>query len=232
MAVSYEPEDVLTYYLRSQITELDRKELGKRTYSRTQTFSGDNSTTEFSLTSLPLCAVTSVSISSVAQTEFVNYTVDYENNKVVFSSAPASGSSNISISYVYGINWIFAGEARTDLSFESYPRISVQALSEQQKKRMGLGEYDTLDFVPFQIDILCVAKQGLLINGLWREGAFVARYLSREVISKLKLVEQKIGAQLFHPAILNNISVPFEQQFNRYRRVVDVRLETFNAGEQ
>ena len=62
------------------------------------TFSGDGSTTEFSLTHAPLYEVTSVTVdgSSVS-----NYTVDYYNGTITFGTAPGSGTDNIVVDYNY-----------------------------------------------------------------------------------------------------------------------------------
>lgn len=71
---------------------------------RTETFSGDDSETTFSLagrivTTGGLTKRPVVEVGGTTQTEGVDYTVDYENDAIVFDAAPATGVNNIEVTY-------------------------------------------------------------------------------------------------------------------------------------
>ena len=64
-----------------------------------ETFDGDASETEFTLTQLPAQPLDEVTIDSVPVTEGEDFVVDYGNGIVIFNSPPATGVDNISITY-------------------------------------------------------------------------------------------------------------------------------------
>jgi hypothetical protein len=75
--------------------------------NKTETFSGDGSTTVFSLSEIP--NTIKVTISGVEQTAYVpgnstgDYVLDKENKTITFDTAPASGSNNITAEYEFEI---------------------------------------------------------------------------------------------------------------------------------
>lgn len=64
-----------------------------------ETFSGDGSETEFTLSKSPAQPLDSVTVDSVAQTEGEDFYVDYGNGKVIFYTAPASGTDNVAVDF-------------------------------------------------------------------------------------------------------------------------------------
>lgn len=77
-------------------------------FEKTQLFSGDGSTTEFTLNEIPI----DVKVEHPVGTEldgFVqdfgtgDFQVDRENKKIIFDTAPASGSNNIKVFYTYSV---------------------------------------------------------------------------------------------------------------------------------
>jgi len=62
-------------------------------------FNGDASTVEFTLTEVPTQPIDTVSVSAVSQTEGEDFYVDYGNKKIIFYTAPATGTNNISVTY-------------------------------------------------------------------------------------------------------------------------------------
>jgi hypothetical protein len=64
-----------------------------------ETFSGDASTTEFTLANQPAQPLESVEVDSTPQVEGSDFKVDYGNKKIIFFTAPASGTDNISVDY-------------------------------------------------------------------------------------------------------------------------------------
>lgn len=68
--------------------------------SDTDTFDGDDSTVAFTLDNQPLNA-TAVTVGGTAQTMGVDYTLAYATKIITFTTAPASGSDNVSVTYKY-----------------------------------------------------------------------------------------------------------------------------------
>ena len=83
--------------LRSKVDEISRVGSSNRQVNATETFSGDNSTKQFTVTNTPLQCVNSLTVGGVAQVKHVDYNIDLDNSRVNFAVAPASGSNNISI---------------------------------------------------------------------------------------------------------------------------------------
>ena len=60
-----EPEEIIYNFLRARVGELTRDGLSDRTSLDSQTFAGDASTTEFTLTNQPICVI-SITVGGVA----------------------------------------------------------------------------------------------------------------------------------------------------------------------
>ena len=98
----------------------------------TDTFSGDDSETEFDLAHTNVKNVRLVSVDSGAKIFGTDYMVDYEGDnvgRVTFSTPPAGGTDNISIQYDYGSNdRIFPDWPKNSLGLSNYPRIAVDVI--------------------------------------------------------------------------------------------------------
>lgn len=64
-----------------------------------ETFNGTGSQTEFTLSDIPAQPLDVVTVSSVEKIEGVDFYVDYGNKKIIFYTAPATGTGNVSITY-------------------------------------------------------------------------------------------------------------------------------------
>lgn len=74
-------------------------ELGAGT-AQTNTFNGDASTTAFTLSPKPVLPESeTVTVGGVSQTRGTDYTIDNRTGVITFSTAPATGTNNISVSY-------------------------------------------------------------------------------------------------------------------------------------
>lgn len=237
MAASKEPADILAYFLRSEITEPTRPvSIGQRiTTAAAYTPTGNGVTTTYTVPSTPLSCVDAVTVATVAQTEWVDYTVDIEAHQVIFTTAPANGAA-ISITYKYvasgASNWVYGDEPRNDLEKESYPRIGVTTLDEPEIQKQGMGETDTYDGVLIQIDVLTYRNMVCTYGGVALEGHDLAAAIARSIRNELRRTfEARLAAKLFKPVILSKRSAPFEEDHNTYRHIIELRLEAFNIGE-
>lgn len=67
-----------------------------------ETFSGDGSTTTFTLSNTPVVPESeTVEVDGSQQTRGTDYTIDYETGVITFTTAPSSGTDNISVTYDY-----------------------------------------------------------------------------------------------------------------------------------
>lgn len=224
--VLVEPEDLISEFLRAQVTEPTRIGLANRQTNRTETFSGDASETEFTINSKPLQCINTVKISSIEQSKHIAYTIDLRNSKVVFASAPASGTNNISIDYDFGDTWIYADKPRTDITEDSYPRIGVTTLTQPENPMgIGVGGPYWLEGI-YQIDVVAYKGMKCKISNEVYEGADLAKFLARAVINALKNVTLKtLSQKLYTPRIMNNFPPPFDASTNQFRRIIELSLD-------
>jgi hypothetical protein len=242
-----EVDEIICEFIRSSYKEPARSGLSKRHTTTSQTFSGNTILTDFTVTNTKLLCVNSVSISSVAQTKYVDYQIDLRNNKIVFTTAPASGTNNISVSYDYntsGTSWIYPDKPNTALTRTEYPRVSVISL-DNPTSLMGLSSNMTAGNALIQIDI--VTKSKLLATDFVRvlsdgttetvtenlEGDALTKILTRNIIETFRtLWRTKINPKYWFPSGWNpeNKRIEFEEDVGIYRRVLTVSLNGFNIG--
>lgn len=232
MAASTEPADILTFFLRSEITEPTRPvALGQRMTQTTSTPTGDGVTTTYTLASTPTCCVDSVTVTAVAKVEYVDYTVDIIANQVIFTTAPANAAA-IVITYRYGSNWIYSDSPRDDLAKSSYPRVAVTSLDEPEIAKQGMGETDTYDSVLIQVDVLTYKDMVCTLSSVSYEGQALARVIARNIRNRLRrATDTRLAAKLFKATVLSNRAAPFEEDQNTFRHIIEARLEAFNIGE-
>ncbi len=123
-------KDELINFIRIKLQSLDTK---TRTTETSQTFSGDDVETKFTVTnSTTMRYVKTVTIGGVPQTFGTDYTFTFfgpdrgaDAGKVVFTTAPVTGTDNISITYGYGATLAYPDYPRVDLGIDQYPRVSL-----------------------------------------------------------------------------------------------------------
>jgi hypothetical protein len=127
----------------------------------TDTFSGDGTTTTFTLTNSNVKNVRSVTVDGNAQSFGTDYSVDYSNATITFTTAPATGTDNISVQYDYGnSDKIYSDYPRTDLSISSYPRISV-TVTAIRTEDAGVGGKVNVSDILFSVVVFANGKQNV-----------------------------------------------------------------------
>ena len=231
MAILAEAEDILAEFFRAEVPEVTRVGLSNRQITDSQSFSGDGSTKAFTLTDTPV-AINSVTVGGTIQNKHITYVIDLDNKLITFSSAPGAGTNNVVVSYEKGSTWVFPDKPRDDLSITKYPRMGVIAIT-QSENPMGVGTGPPLwmDGV-YQIDVVAAKGQKCLINSEVKEGQDVANHIARIAISRLADgTLSKIGLKLYTPRILSNIPVPFNEEQNVFRRLIEVQFNAQNIGK-
>jgi hypothetical protein len=112
------------------------------------TFSGDGSTTEFQLPYpyFPVETVQDVSVGGTSQTEGTDYAMDYWDGRLIFSSAPASGTDNITVDVDYvqqPYRWLAVGTDGTAVS-DSDTSLGAEDTRVELDTNTNSGEY-TID---------------------------------------------------------------------------------------
>jgi hypothetical protein len=106
----------------------------------TETHDGDGSTRTFNFTNSGVKNVRSVTVGGSGQTNYTDYDVNYYDGTITFTSAPASGTDNISIDLDYGGDKIYDDWPRDDLTLSSFPRISFDIISKASTEQALKGE--------------------------------------------------------------------------------------------
>jgi len=231
MADITEAEDILAEFFRAEVPEVARSGLSNRQETDSQSFSGDGSAKVFTLTNAPV-SINSVTVGGTTQTKHISYVIDLDNKLITFNSAPASGTDNVVVSYEKGSNWIFPDKPRDDLLEPKYPRMGVFTVV-QGEVPMGVGTGGPywMDGV-FQIDVVAFKGQKCFINGEEKEGQDVANHLGRLAVSRLTDgTLSKIGLKLYTPRILSNIPLPFDEEQNLFRRMIEVQFNAQDIGK-
>lgn len=219
-----EPVVVLVNFFNSQLT--DPK---SRLTSSSQAFTASGIQTDFTLsTTASLISINYVRNGATTASAFLDYNIDLRNQKIVYTSAPAT-SSIITVNYSIGTPWIAPGYNRNTLNL--YPKVVVTQINEV-KTPQGVSENDTFDTLTFQIDVLSREDIVISTNNGAIEGAELSEYLARELIKVIKYQwRNNIKEVLFDPLILNNFQVPFDDSKGIYRRLIELKFSAFNAGE-
>jgi len=114
-------------------------------YNTTETFTGDGSTTEFALSYKPVSnikvVVDGTELSGGAEGKG-DYDIDKEQKKIIFSSAPANGSS-IEISYTYNIPIVVQTQDDDSIALygEIYKEVEVPSLKTFADARAYAKQY-------------------------------------------------------------------------------------------
>jgi len=118
-------EKELTNFLRSNITDPNN-----RGTSDEELFSGDNSETDFVITESNVKALTSVEYPiGTTLTYGDDYTYEPTTQTVTFTTAPATGTDNVELSYKYGETWIYEDFNKTNLVLSDFPRVAANIIS-------------------------------------------------------------------------------------------------------
>lgn len=219
-----EPEEILTNFLRSRITEITRTGESNRQTNTSQNFSGDDNTKIFTLTNTPV-SIKTVTVGGVTQTPYLHYDIDLDNKKIRFVTAPGTGTNNITVNYYYGSTWIYPDSPRDDLARLSYPRIGVIKISESDIFK-EIGSTALFNNITFQFDIVSFKNLKCTINSENHQGNEVTRYLSRRLINAF---QDNFSTDLIYKCtdfiIINNYPIPFEEDKNIFRHIVEMLIQ-------
>lgn len=224
-----EPEEMLVEFLRVKLTDP-----AGRHSSSTQTFSGNDILVNFTLSPPAglLRCIEHVKIAGALQKKYIDYTFDYELNRVTFMTAPPTGTNNVEIKYKYGTtSWIFPDKPLTSLTDISYPRISVVLIS-GRGEAMGCSENDTWDNLRFQIDSWSPINKFVTISGESVGEQQLVTYLTREIWQAIRDYwrTELMYAQMSVPEKVNEFPHDFDETTTLFRKMLEVEFRGSNIG--
>ena len=130
----------------------------------TEEFNGDGSTKTFTLTQKPVGDVF-VSVGGVRKAPGVDgtgdYTVDHEQKKIIFGTAPGSGTNNVDVDYNYQIRVVVEDQDDASIAttgfqiFKEFQAPSIDSFADGRRLAAGLlDEFSTVKlkpkgFIPF-----------------------------------------------------------------------------------
>lgn len=230
------PETVLVEFLRTKLTDPRSRD----TTTNTETFSGDGSTTEFSL-SVPagnhLSAITSLQVGGSAVDKWKDYDIDLQNKKVTFDTAPATGTDNIEITYKYGDNWIdwrrpsdsndrglFKDEA-------DWPRIII-TITGGPSNPLGQRGADQEDVLLVTIEARAKEDYYPTIAGTKYNSTALCDYLVRQCKKYLRTDIEDMYPVLYDFRVLTQPrSLEFDVRLQTEISAMDLQLRGINTGE-
>jgi len=197
---------------------------------QTDSFTGDGTATTFTLTKAAVKNVKSCTVAGVTQYEGEDFSVDYENNQIIFVTAPALNAA-ISITYHYDQTWIYPDYPREDATM---PRISVFYVGGFESRR-GIGEqFDAttkkrMFVASHQIDIWIKKGDVWKVDGTKISGGKLLDVIADDVLDALvKNKEWLYRAFNIHDLIVSSSrDWGYDEDTQLYRKTITIDLEVF-----
>jgi len=131
----------------------------------TTTQSGTGSKVKFTLPRANITCVYSVIVDGVVQTNHTDYYVDYKDRNpddypVVYFLTPPTNNALIDFNYHYSTEWIYTDVPRTELSLDSYPRVSIRLLGVRTADA-GLGADSNITDMLGTVDVYSIKESEL-----------------------------------------------------------------------
>ncbi len=222
-----DPKDIIVDFLRANL--IDPR--ARAEASTTEEFDGGS--TDFSLTppSGSLSAITAVTVDGSAQIKWLDYYIDFQNEKVIFSSNTAGGTDNVDITYKYGTtNWIYPDKPLPSLSLTSFPRISILAV-DGTGDRLGQFNSDVQSTVLYQIDIWAAEDYIATIASVKYEGDKLVQYFGLKIIETFRSTVDDLHPPLYNykPGYLRDL--PYDNNLQLYHKLFECEFNSINIGE-
>lgn len=250
--VRVEPKEVIVEFLTARLTDPRglRKKMSNANALTTgsQSFNGDASTTTFTISSNTnnVYAITSVVVDGSTLKKWQDYTFDpsFQSKVVTFTTAPASGTSNVVISWKEGAtstsgNWIYSNLYRkrtnsteANRSIE-YPRMNLNVIPGIQT-RLGRETSDpasTYMTERYSISAWTKEKQFFTISGRTYEGDKMALLLIRQVQEAFTDFVDDLYPKLKHYTGLGGQDAQWNSEDQVFQAIYDFELSGENLGE-
>jgi hypothetical protein len=221
------PKNVIVDFLRKNLTDAR----SRAESSNTEEFNGGG--TDFTLTppSGKISAITGVTVDGVSQNKWKDYRIDFQNEKVIFFSATASGTDNVDITYKHGTsNWIYPDKPLTTLSKTSFPRLNI-LIVDGTGARIGQYNSDVQTIISFQIDVWAKEDYVATIDNVKYAGDKLAEYIGLKVIEAFRSSIDELHPVLYNyrPGHLQDLA--FDKDLQVHHKIFQMELNAINVGE-
>jgi len=195
---------------------------GRGTF-KTDTFSGDDSTTKFTLTKKPLMYIDSVTIGSATKKLNRDYNLDFgsANNyaTITFKTPPIAGTNNISITYKYGNNWIYPNSPNVKAEM---PRIGIRRIGGGEASG-GVGDKVVFQYPTFRVGIWVRGGKSYTINSKTYTGDKLVDFIEEDIQSQVRnLRDSNKPHNVITMRVEGVVDLDFDQIHKLYRREMTI----------
>ena len=222
------PKSILCDFLRRRLVD----PRSRAETSQTEEFNGGGKTFSLTPTAGTMSCITSVTVTSVEQTKWKHYWIDFQNQKVIFYSNTASGTNNVDITYKRGTtNWIYPDKAKVSLGKTAFPRVNILVVG-GSGERLGQYNSNVESVIHFQIDIWTKENQTFTISSVVYEGDKLAEYIAYQITTAFRANEDDLHPELYNYTLLGTPrDLGFNQEMECFHKIVEVELKGIDVSE-
>ena len=217
------PKDFIVDFLHTNL-----EDPRGRLSSNSETFSAGS--TEYTLTasSGKVLCVTSLTVGGDSKKKWEDYTWDYQNQKVIFSS-PTGGE--VIVNFKEGTGWIYPDKVLPSLGEDKFPRINVLD-SGGTDDPLAPTQSDSIDSSAYQIDIWVKKDFVYEVDSHKYSGNPLADYLAIKAKKVFKQNEDQLIPNYYNPVALTTPQdLGYDEDFQCFHKIFIVELNSINTGE-
>ncbi len=230
MATLSNPDDIVAEFLRARLTDPR-----SRYTSDSDTFTATSGQTVFTLTptngSELVRAITSVTVASVTQKKWQEFTIDLKAPNIT-QLIGVTENDEVIVSYftaASGSEWIYPGMPIGTMAASEFPRISVQVVG-ITSERAGPVNAQMIDTVHFQIDTWTKKKYTTTISSEFFSAQKLADHLGTKVKEAFADNVDDLYPKLYDYVGLDFNQMPFEEDTQTFRYKQEITLNGIDVG--
>lgn len=230
MATLTKPSDIIAEFLRARLTDPRA-----RYTSDSDTFTATAGQTVFTLTptnaSHLVRAITSVTVASVSQKKWQEFTIDLKAPNITQLTG-VSENDEVIVNYytsASGSEWIYPGMPIGTMAASKFPRISVQLIN-MTSDRAGPATAELIDLAHFQIDCWTKEGYGKTISSEFYTEQKLADYLGERVKEAFADHIDDLYPKLYDYVGVAFGQMPFEEATHTFRHKQENTLNGINLG--
>lgn len=228
------PKYIIVEFLRNRLT--DPRSSRSHT-SKTNNFTATAGQKEFELSfssGKSYSCISSVTVAGTTQEKWLDYYINFRDNKVVFFYGLTAGQSVVINLKESATNWIYWDKSVESLTKDSFPRIDV-LISSGTGKRLGNYEAPVESLIGVQIDVWTKEKannQIFTIDGKAYTGESLAEYLAYKIMHTFEDYIDDIHPALYdyEPTEVPPRTMPFNIEMQCFHKVVGCNLKGIELG--
>lgn len=244
MGTNIEPDKIMTNFLRAKLTDVNGSRSGQWIFPDFPRYEdlGDNSFPRIGITIINSSS-TSMGIFDDTQWENITLQIDIFAKKEKIYSVTKTDESLGVISNSPRLTYKYIPTSITNIKHNgtafsgSITRKTTNSVfTTPSSLSAGDVEYSasTGDLNFSSSDLISYSGQTITSTYIIKlEGKAVCQYLAREVIKAVRgswRTDSTFNG-LFYPVLLNNVPIPFDEEFGVFRQTVEYKLNAINLGE-